>query len=94
MHELDRETIRQLSQRSNGRGLGQLGAHLTLLAASGTAVWEKRNVAETVPVGDVIGVYDACRAAEFHCINFAATPDEVAPVTSRQAAKVSPRHPL
>jgi fatty acid desaturase len=42
MHELDRETIRQLSQPSNGRGLVQLGAHLALLAASGTLVWAAR----------------------------------------------------
>jgi hypothetical protein len=31
-----------------------------------------------VPLGYVICVYDACRAARFHSINFAATPEELA----------------
>jgi hypothetical protein len=31
-----------------------------------------------VPLGDVIFVYDACRAAKIHSINFAATPEELA----------------
>ena len=29
------------------------------------------------PLGDVIAVYDACRAAKFHAINFAAAPNEL-----------------
>ncbi len=30
-----------------------------------------------IPWGDVIAVYDACRAAKFHAINFAAAPNEL-----------------
>jgi biopolymer transport protein ExbD len=36
------------------------------------------DVTGDVPLGDVIFVYDTCRAAKFHSINFAATPEEVA----------------
>lgn len=36
------------------------------------------DVAGDVPLGDVILVYDACREARFHSINFAAAPEEVA----------------
>ena len=56
MHELDRETIRQLSRRSNGRGLGQLGAHLLLLTASGTLIWASRGTYWLVPALFVHGV--------------------------------------
>ena len=35
------------------------------------------DVRGNVPWGDVIQVYDACRAAKFRAINFAAAPDEV-----------------
>jgi len=56
MHELDRETIGQLSQRSNGRGLGQLGAHLMLLAASGALIWASRGTYWLVPALFVHGV--------------------------------------
>jgi fatty acid desaturase len=56
MHELDRETIRRLSQRSNGRGLVQLGAHLVLLAASGTLVWAARETYWLLPALIVHGV--------------------------------------
>jgi biopolymer transport protein ExbD len=38
------------------------------------------DVTGDVPLGDVIFVYDACRAAKFHSINFAATPEEVAAI--------------
>jgi biopolymer transport protein ExbD len=34
--------------------------------------------AREVPFGDIIAAYDACRAAKFHSINFAATPEELA----------------
>lgn len=39
---LERETVRRLSQRSNGRGALQLGTHLALLTASGWLVWASR----------------------------------------------------
>ncbi len=35
------------------------------------------DAAGDVPLGDVIVVYDACRAARFHSIDFAASPDEL-----------------
>jgi biopolymer transport protein ExbD len=35
------------------------------------------DVAADVPLGDVIAVYDTCRAAKFHSINFGASPEEV-----------------
>jgi biopolymer transport protein ExbD len=52
------------------------------------------DVAGEVPLGDAILVYDSCRAAKFHSISFAASPEEVDPVTFRQGAKASLRHPL
>jgi biopolymer transport protein ExbD len=38
------------------------------------------DVAGDVPLGDVIFVYDSCRAARFQSINFAASPEEVGEV--------------
>lgn len=38
----DKETLRQLSQRSDARGCRQLALHLALLGATGTAVWASR----------------------------------------------------
>jgi fatty acid desaturase len=42
VRSLDRETIRRLSRRSDGRGFLQLAAHLALLGATGTLVWASR----------------------------------------------------
>lgn len=39
---VDRDTLRNLSRRSNARGLIQLGAHLALLGATGGLVWATR----------------------------------------------------
>jgi len=39
---LDRATVQALSRRSDWRGLGQLGAHLTLAGATGYLVWASR----------------------------------------------------
>jgi fatty acid desaturase len=39
---LDRDTVRQLSQRSDARGLLQLAVHVGLLVASGLLVWAGR----------------------------------------------------
>jgi len=39
---LDRETVRLLSQRSDARGLLQLGVHASLLLATGFLVWASR----------------------------------------------------
>ncbi len=56
IHELDRETLRRLSQRSDGRGLLQLGAHVALLGASGTLVWASRGGYWLLPALIVHGV--------------------------------------
>ena len=56
MHELDRETLQRLSQRSNGRGLLQLGAHVALLMASGTLIWAARGSYWLLPALFVHGV--------------------------------------
>lgn len=42
IRSLDRETVRQLSQRSDARGFLQLAAHLGLLCATGTLVFMSR----------------------------------------------------
>jgi fatty acid desaturase len=55
-HELDRESIQRLSQRSNRRGLIQLAAHLCLIAASGTLVWASLRTNWLVPAMFVYGV--------------------------------------
>ena len=36
------------------------------------------DVASDVPLGDVVFVYDTCRAAQFPSINFSAAPEEIA----------------
>jgi len=53
---LDRETLRQLSRRSDARGLLQLCAHCLLLAATGTLVWAARSRAWLIPAMLVHGV--------------------------------------
>jgi fatty acid desaturase len=42
MQGMDRDTIRRLSRRSNGRGALQLAAHAALLGGSGALVWASR----------------------------------------------------
>lgn len=56
IHELDRETLRRLSQRSDGRGLLQLGAHVALLGASGTLIWASRGGYWLLPALIVHGI--------------------------------------
>ncbi len=54
-----------------------------------TASGESRvilDVGGDVPLGDVIFAYDACRAARFHSINFAASTEEVAMVATPKAS--------
>jgi biopolymer transport protein ExbD len=54
-----------------------------------TAAGESRvilDVGGDVPLGDVIFAYDACRAARFHSINFAASPEEVAMIPTPKAS--------
>ena len=36
---VDRETMRALNQRSDWKGLLQVGAHIGLIAATGTLAW-------------------------------------------------------
>jgi biopolymer transport protein ExbD len=58
--------------------LSALSAPLRELGAAGADSRVILDVAGDVPLGDVIFVYDTCRAAKLHSINFAATPEEVA----------------
>jgi biopolymer transport protein ExbD len=65
----------------NGRTFDEFSAvpaALRELAGTGNEGRVILDVAGNVPLGDVIFVYDSCRAAKFHSINFAASPDEVA----------------
>ncbi len=56
-------------------------AHFPKTLRSVPAIEPKSNVILDVqgpiPWGDVIAVYDTCRAAKFHAINFAAAPHEL-----------------
>ncbi len=58
--------------------LSALPGALNEIAAGGGDQRVILDVAGDVPLGDVIFVYDACRAAKLHSINFAATPEEIA----------------
>ena len=58
--------------------LSALPGALTEIAPGGSDRRVILDVTGNVPLGDVIFVYDACRAAKFHSINFAATPEELA----------------
>ena len=60
--------------------LAALPGALKEIGAGGSDCRVILDVAGDVPLGDVIFVYDACRAAKFHSINFAATPEEIAAV--------------
>ncbi len=65
----------------NGRKFEDFGPLRDALTEAGKTASDSRvilDVAGNVPLGDVIFVYDACRAARFHSVNFAATPEEVA----------------
>jgi fatty acid desaturase len=46
---LEREMVRRLSQRSDARGLLQLGVHAGLLCATGVLVWASRDSAWLLP---------------------------------------------
>jgi fatty acid desaturase len=55
-HNLDRETLRRLSRRSNARGALQLFAHLALLCVTGTIVWSARGGWLIVPAVVLHGI--------------------------------------
>lgn len=65
------ETIALLEGREI-RDLTQLEATLRALAQAATEIPVILDIAADVPLGDVIRVYDACRAAKFRSVNFAA----------------------
>lgn len=67
----DGQTIAFLEGREF-RDLGQLEATLRTLAAAATEIPVILDIAGEVRLGDVIQVYDACRAARFRSVNFAA----------------------
>lgn len=52
----------------------RLKRQLVLLAAATTEIPVILDIAPAVPLGDMIRVYDACRAAGFTSINFATEP--------------------
>jgi biopolymer transport protein ExbD len=54
------------------RDLNKLASALKGLAAASTKVPIILDIAGEVPLGDVIQVYDTCRAARFTSVNFAA----------------------
>ncbi len=53
--------------------LANLGATLRSLAAAANEIPVNLDIGAEVPLGDVIYVYDICRAARFRSVNFAAT---------------------
>ena len=53
--------------------LSALGATLRSLAAAADEIPVNLDIGGDVPLGEVIYVYDICRAAHFRSINFAAT---------------------
>ena len=61
------------------RDLSQLDATLKALAAASTDIPVILDIEGEVPLGDVIRVYDACRAAKFRFVNFAASPNQLSP---------------
>jgi len=72
-----------------GRAYDNFSAVPAALKELATASGESRvilDVGGDVPLGDVIFAYDACRAARFHSINFAASPEEVAMVPTLKAS--------
>lgn len=53
---LDRQTVRELSRRSDARGFSQLAIHLSLLCATGFLVWASRGHLWLVPALVLHGV--------------------------------------
>jgi fatty acid desaturase len=53
---VDRDTLRNLSRRSNARGLAQLGVHLALLGATGGLVWATRGSLWRLPTLLLYGI--------------------------------------
>jgi biopolymer transport protein ExbD len=84
-----RRTVLELNGRKYGDFSELRGALRELAGAAG----ESRvilDVAGNVPLGDVILVYDSCRAAKFHSINFAASPEELGATHESKADKSLP----
>ena len=61
------------------RDLSHLDAILRTLAAATTEIPVILDIAGDIPLGDVIRVYDACRAAKFRSVNFAADASQFHP---------------
>ncbi len=59
--------------------VAQLDVTLRTLAAAATEIPVILEIAGEVPLGDVIHVYDSCRAAKFRSVNFAADANRIAP---------------
>ena len=72
--------------RMEGRTFEEISGLEMALRRPAHATRESRVILDVegeVPLGDVILAYDACRAARFHSINFAATPEELASAKQR-----------
>ena len=70
------ETVAFLEGREF-RDLDSLDATLRNLANASTEIPVILQIAPDVPLGDVIRVYDVCRAAKFQSINFAAESNSI-----------------
>lgn len=68
----DDETRAFLEEREFDN-LANLGGTLRSLAAAANEIPVNLDIEPDVPLGDVIYVYDICRAARFQSVNFAAT---------------------
>ena len=58
-------------QEREFRELDKLGATLRALASASTEIPVTLDISGDVVLGDVIYVYDVCRAARFQSVNFA-----------------------
>jgi biopolymer transport protein ExbD len=67
----DNTTVAFLEEREL-TDLSQLDSTLRTLASAAIEIPLILDIDDDVPLGDVIHVYDRCRAAKFHSVNFAA----------------------
>jgi biopolymer transport protein ExbD len=75
----DNEATLALLEGREFRDLSQLNATLRALAAVASDIPVILEIGGDVPLGDVIYVYDACRAAKFRSVNFAANANQLQP---------------
>ena len=71
LNRADDETVYRIEEREI-RDVTELGPILKTLGSVAPEIPVNLDIAADVPLGDVIRAYDACRAARFRTINFAA----------------------